>query len=100
MYLISSFEKKLFSDFEGSIKIISGGKNFPYLSFNSTKENLLLIELLYVSKLGVAEPNKQLIFKNFDKNIAQSLALYLGIGSNCLYEFSCSSSTIIKLKFL
>ena len=30
--------------------------------------------------------------------MAESLALYLGDGSNCLYEYSCSSSIIISPK--
>ena len=35
-----------------------------------------------------------------ERYIAESLALYLGDGSCCLYEISCSSSTIINPRFL
>ena len=79
-----------------SIVWIKGISIFPYLSFISTKPYLLFLALYVDSIEGVAEPKIILVLKILDKYIAESLALYLGEGSCCLYETSCSSSTIIR----
>ena len=49
---------------------------------------------------GVADPKTTFELLSLDKYTAASLALYLGDGSCCLYEVSCSSSTIIKPRSL
>ena len=56
----------------------------PARSESVKYENFFDSAFCKLSRLGVADPKRQLIFKNLARYIAQSLALYLGLGSNCL----------------
>ena len=49
---------------------------------------------------GVADPNTTFALCNVASTIALSRALYLGDGSYCLNEFSCSSSMMTNPKFV
>src|SRR5690606_32076194 len=67
---------------------------------SSTKPYLPSFAFKKDSKEGVADPKS--VFAPWIRAImiAESRALYLGAGSNCLKEVSCSSSTTINPKFL
>ena len=80
--------------------MILGISIFPYLSFNSTYPYFSCFALKEDSIDGVAEPKITFELFSLERYIAESLALYLGEGSCCLYEISCSSSTIINPRFL
>ena len=79
-----------------SIISTSGRTDPSNLSERDTRPYLLLVALKYVSTEGVAEPSSVLAPCMDASTIAASRALYLGAGSYCLKEASCSSSTITR----
>ena len=67
-----------------------------YLSVSSTSTCLPQAQLYCSSREGVAEPDMIPHLWIADIIRAVSRPLYLGAGESCLYELSCSSSTIMS----
>ena len=89
----------LFSFFR-SIISTSGSDLLSILSFRVSNWYLPIPALRKDSTCGVALPSTTTIFSNLPRVTATSRALYRGMRSCSLYEWSCSSSTIIIFKSL